>query len=109
MVTDHSPPPDRADPAVPLDLPVLERAFAAASGVPVRLSDPVWATRYRVSHRGVDRYREGRVFVAGDAAHIHSPAGGQGMNTGLEDAGRGMTGHPVYELLKCAHGRQLPV
>jgi hypothetical protein len=39
-----------------------------------------------VHHRGVDRYAARRVFVAGDAAHIHSPAGGQGMNTGLQDA-----------------------
>ncbi|KAJ1331015.1 3-(3-hydroxy-phenyl)propionate hydroxylase [Microdochium nivale] len=50
------------------------------------LHDPVWLTRYRLHHRGVNRYREGRLFVAGDAAHIHSPAGGQGMNTGIGDA-----------------------
>ena len=50
------------------------------------LSDPVWTTRYRIHHRAVNKYRERRVFVAGDAAHIHSPAGGQGMNTGLQDA-----------------------
>ncbi|MGC7532179.1 FAD-dependent monooxygenase, partial [Pandoraea pneumonica] len=42
--------------------------------------------RFSSQHRVVDRYRVGRVFVAGDAAHIHSPAGGQGMNTGLQDA-----------------------
>ncbi|KXJ96042.1 FAD binding domain-domain-containing protein [Microdochium bolleyi] len=50
------------------------------------LHDPVWTTRYRLHHRGVNRYREGRLFVAGDAAHLHSPAGGQGMNTGISDA-----------------------
>jgi hypothetical protein len=52
----------------------------------VKLSDPVWVTRYRAQHRFVDRYCAGRAFVAGDAAHIHSPAGGQGMNTGMQDA-----------------------
>lgn len=50
------------------------------------LHDPVWITRYRLHHRGVNTYRDGRLFVAGDAAHIHSPAGGQGMNTGIQDA-----------------------
>jgi 2-polyprenyl-6-methoxyphenol hydroxylase-like FAD-dependent oxidoreductase len=50
------------------------------------LYDPVWVTRFRLHHRMVDNYRKGRYFVAGDAAHIHSPAGGQGMNTGMQDA-----------------------
>jgi 2-polyprenyl-6-methoxyphenol hydroxylase-like FAD-dependent oxidoreductase len=52
----------------------------------VQLVDPVWISRFRLHHRGVDRFRAGRMFVAGDAAHIHSPAGGQGMNTGMQDA-----------------------
>ncbi|KAK3326232.1 FAD binding domain-containing protein [Apodospora peruviana] len=50
------------------------------------LYDPIWLTRFRLHHRGVKKYRDGRLFVAGDAAHIHSPAGGQGMNTGIQDA-----------------------
>jgi 2-polyprenyl-6-methoxyphenol hydroxylase-like FAD-dependent oxidoreductase len=45
-----------------------------------------WLTRYRLHSRGVPTYRRGHCFVAGDAAHIHSPAGGQGMNTGIQDA-----------------------
>ena len=50
------------------------------------VSDPVWLTTFRISERQVPHYRDGRVFLAGDAAHIHSPAGGQGMNTGIQDA-----------------------
>jgi 2-polyprenyl-6-methoxyphenol hydroxylase-like FAD-dependent oxidoreductase len=45
-----------------------------------------WFSTYRVHHRVVDHFRHGRVFLAGDAAHIHSPVGGQGMNTGIGDA-----------------------
>ena len=45
-----------------------------------------WFSTYRVHHRVADHFRSGRVFLAGDAAHIHSPVGGQGMNTGIGDA-----------------------
>jgi 2-polyprenyl-6-methoxyphenol hydroxylase-like FAD-dependent oxidoreductase len=50
------------------------------------LDEPIWLTRFRLHHRCVTQYRDGRLFVAGDAAHIHSPAGGQGMNAGIQDA-----------------------
>ncbi|MEW5855393.1 MAG: FAD-dependent monooxygenase [Myxococcota bacterium] len=49
------------------------------------LFDVEWIIRFRLHERMVDRYRVGRAFVAGDAAHIHTPAGGQGMNTGIQD------------------------
>ena len=52
----------------------------------LRLHDPVWLAGFRINERKVTDYRAGRVFLAGDAAHIHSPAGGQGMNTGMQDA-----------------------
>ncbi len=50
------------------------------------LSDLRWSSIFRISMRLAERYREGRVFIAGDAAHIHPPTGGQGMNTGIQDA-----------------------
>lgn len=64
----------------------LRRLFAKRVSAPAELTDPVWISRFRIHHRVVNHYREQRVFVAGDAAHIHSPAGGQGMNIGMQDA-----------------------
>ncbi|MFF7727513.1 FAD-dependent monooxygenase [Streptomyces sp. NPDC008001] len=52
----------------------------------IRLSDPTWFSAYRINVRMADRFRAGRVFLAGDAAHVHSIAGGLGMNTGIQDA-----------------------
>jgi 2-polyprenyl-6-methoxyphenol hydroxylase-like FAD-dependent oxidoreductase len=52
----------------------------------IRLHEPEWSSLWRANVRLADRYREGRVLLAGDAAHIHSPAGGQGMNTAIQDA-----------------------
>ncbi len=53
---------------------------------PVRVDAMTWSSRFRVQHRVADVYRAGRVLLAGDAAHVHSPAGGQGMNAGILDA-----------------------
>ncbi|HET7093081.1 MAG TPA: FAD-dependent monooxygenase, partial [Thermomicrobiales bacterium] len=50
------------------------------------VSDPVWLSEFRVNRRLAARYRDGRALLAGDAAHVHSPVGGQGMNTGIQDA-----------------------
>jgi len=52
----------------------------------IRFSAPRWMSRFKVNGRQVDRYRDGRVFLAGDAAHVQSPMGGKGMNTGIQDA-----------------------
>jgi hypothetical protein len=73
------------EPAAPslADLQAIADAFTGGS---LRLRDPVWLTYFRLHHRHAIRYRAGRVFLAGDAAHIHSPAGAQGMNTGIQDA-----------------------
>ncbi len=52
----------------------------------ITASHPIWLTGFSINERKVSNYRAGRVFLMGDAAHIHSPAGGQGMNTGMQDA-----------------------
>ncbi|TIO99669.1 MAG: FAD-dependent oxidoreductase, partial [Mesorhizobium sp.] len=52
----------------------------------VTVEEVNWFSTYRVHHRVAERFRAGRVFLVGDAGHIHSPAGGQGMNTGMGDA-----------------------
>ena len=72
------------------DEPSLERfqqIIDERTGMPgIRLHDATWLSLYRANVRMVDRFRVGRIFLAGDAAHVHSPAGGQGMNTGIQDA-----------------------
>ncbi|WP_040686307.1 FAD-dependent oxidoreductase [Nocardia vinacea] len=55
-------------------------------GGTVKVREVLWSSRFRVHHRVADHYRAGRLLLAGDAAHVHSPAGGQGMNTGIQDA-----------------------
>jgi 2-polyprenyl-6-methoxyphenol hydroxylase-like FAD-dependent oxidoreductase len=50
------------------------------------VDDVIWGSQFRIHHRVADTYRAGRLLLAGDAAHVHSPAGGQGMNLGIQDA-----------------------
>ena len=66
---------------------------AGAAGHPrlraglTRVTELLWGSRFRIHHRVADSYRAGRdIPLAGDAAHVHSPAGGQGMNLGITDA-----------------------
>jgi 4,5-epoxidase len=66
---------------------LFERLLAErAADTTTKIIEPVWLSNFVVHHRIVDHYRKGHVFVAGDAAHVHSPIGGQGMNTGIQDA-----------------------
>ena len=69
-----------------LSLAELQALVDPPSQGSVRLRDPAWLTRFHLHHRQTAHYRVGRVFLAGDAAHIHSPVGAQGMNTGIQDA-----------------------
>lgn len=64
----------------------VNRDFARKLKMELTLSDPQWISLYHAHHRYVAHFRKDRCFLTGDAAHVHSPAGAQGMNTGLQDA-----------------------
>jgi|KBSSwiStaDraftv2_1062776.scaffolds.fasta_scaffold01565_4 2-polyprenyl-6-methoxyphenol hydroxylase-like FAD-dependent oxidoreductase len=81
---------DRMREQAPLDEPItaaeMRSAFDRIAGTDFGMSEPRWSSRFLSEHRQARHYRVGRVFIAGDAAHVHSPLGGQGMNTGIGDA-----------------------
>ncbi|MBN3929543.1 FAD-dependent monooxygenase [Streptomyces verrucosisporus] len=69
------------------DATLVQRVLDERAGGQGRVGEMLWGSRFHVHHRIADRYRAGRIVLAGDAAHVHSPAGGQGMNIGIQDAG----------------------
>ena len=100
--------------------PTLERfqqTFDRVAGVAgVRLHDLAWRSTYRVQVRMVDQLRADRVFLAGDAAHVHPIAGGLGMNSGIQDAynlgwklGLVLAGHAAPGLLGTYEEERLPI
>ena len=91
---------------------VAERVVGTDFG----MHDARWMSRFHSDERQVRHYRVGRVFLAGDAAHVHSPAGGMGMNTGLQDAANlswklaaVVAGRSDDRLLDTYHGERHPV
>ncbi|MEU2868422.1 FAD-dependent monooxygenase [Streptomyces olivoreticuli] len=81
-----SPEPDSEGGYAKPSLEVFQRQLDRHARIPgLRLTNPGWLSTYRVNVRLAERFRVGRVFLAGDAAHIHSIAGGLGMNTGIQD------------------------
>jgi 2-polyprenyl-6-methoxyphenol hydroxylase-like FAD-dependent oxidoreductase len=70
----------------PVTLAEMADGLSRITGRDLRPRDMYWSARYRSESRQVPSYRVGRILLAGDAAHAHSPAGAQGLNTGLQDA-----------------------
>ncbi len=67
------------------DLAYMHELFRRGSHIPVRFYDMVWSSRFRINSRMIGCLKAQRIFFGGDSAHVHSPAGGQGMNTGIQD------------------------
>ncbi|MFI9848091.1 FAD-dependent monooxygenase [Nonomuraea sp. NPDC051941] len=105
-----------ADRDEPMTLETLRKSLLKIAGTDYGMHSPRWLSRHGDAARQADRYREGRVLLAGDAAHIHFPAGGQGLNTGVQDAvnlGWKLTavvrGHAPDLLLDTYHAERHPV
>ena len=94
----------------------LRRGLVAAYGTDFGMHDPTWITRFTDTTRQAAAYRKGRVLLAGDAAHVHSPVGGQGLNIGMQDAvnlgwklAQVSTGRSPESLLDTYHAERHPV
>jgi len=99
-----------------LTLEQMFPAIRAEAGAALALRKCTWFSTYRIHHRRAERFRAGRCFLLGDAAHIHSPVGAQGMNTGLQDAynlawklALVLSGNAQESLLDSYEAERLPV
>ncbi|MFJ9471354.1 FAD-dependent monooxygenase [Streptomyces caniferus] len=106
----------QADDDAPADLDEVRECTRLALGRDYGMYDARWVSRFHSDERQAPEYRVGRVFLAGDAAHVHSPAGGQGMNTGLQDAANlswklaaVLRGHSPESLLDSYQAERHPV
>ncbi|KVF19842.1 FAD-dependent monooxygenase [Burkholderia cepacia] len=86
LVADRPPGSDASSDAPVPSLAECDAIVRARAGASISPSDLAWSSYFHLHSRMVDRLRHGRVFFAGDAAHVHSPAGAQGMNTGIQEA-----------------------
>ena len=75
----------KSDQGTEPDLDELQRIYDQRSHIPARFHDLTWSSWFKINSRMVQRLKVGRLLLGGDAAHIHSPAGAQGMNTGIQD------------------------
>ncbi len=114
IVCERGTPPRRR--TAPPEYSEVAAAWKRLTGDDISHGVPVWISAFGDATRQVTEYRRGRVFLAGDAAHIHLPAGGQGMNAGVQDAvnlgwklGAVVTGRAPESLLDTYHAERHPV
>lgn len=107
---------EAADPQAPPTLAELQEYARRITGQDLDLGEPIWLRRWGYSRRHAADYRAGRVFIAGDAAHVHFPLGGQAISTGMEDAvnlgwklAAVLNGSAPESLLDTYHGERHPV
>lgn len=112
MATD----PERVSGAGEPTLAHIQRLYDRVVHIPARLHSPNWSSHFRINSRHMKSLRSGQVFFGGDAAHVHSPAGGQGMNLGIQDMvnlswklAMVLDGRARTELLNTYSSERLPV
>lgn len=114
IVCERGAPPQRRDSSPPYE--EVAGAWHRITGSDISHGEPVWISAFGNATRQATKYRRGRVFLAGDSAHIHLPAGGQGMNTSIQDSvnlgwklGAVVTGRAPEALLSTYHDERHPV